>query len=357
MPFNFVATKFEKMAQHNYNGALQKPIGSGFNSKSTTTDVIKGIDLTGKIAIVTGGDGGLGLEITRTLSSGGATVIVPARDAEKAKENLKEIDNVEVETLNLIDPVSIDAFAEKFLYSERPLHLLINNAGIMWAPLQRDQRGYEAQFSTNHLGHFQLTAKLWNALKKANGARVVSVSSSAHHYSPVLFDDINYNKREYNKFQAYGQSKTANVLFTVELDKRAQTFGVRAYTLHPGLILETNLGRHLTLEDFVLLGILNSDGTPNTEAEAAMKKIQKTKAQGAATTVWAATSPQLQNTGGLYLEDVDIAKYDSSHYNSEAAKQSPGGFSGVAPFALDAEAAKKLWTLSEQLTQTKFEVL
>ena len=345
------------MEQTNYKGAFQKPIGSGFNAKSTTTDVIKGIDLTGKIAIVTGGDGGYGLEITKALTSVGATVIIPARNIEKTMENLKGISNVEVEALNLTEPTSIDAFAAKFLDSGRPLHLLINNAGIMWTPLHRDQNGNEGQFSTNHLGHFQLTAKLWDALKKAKGARVVNVSSSSHHFSPILFDDINYNTKEYNKFEAYGQSKTANVLFALELDKRGQQFGVRAYSLNPGLSLETNLGKHLTFEDFITLGILHPDGTPNTEAEEAMKKIQKTKEQGAATTVWAATSPQLQNIGGLYLENVEIAQYDEANYDSiAAAYKSPAGFAGIAPFALDTESAQKLWTISEEMTQTRFDI-
>ncbi|MDI9877804.1 SDR family NAD(P)-dependent oxidoreductase [Flectobacillus longus] len=345
------------MGQTNYNGALQKAIGSGFNAKSSTKDVIKGIDLAGKIVIVTGGDGGYGLEITKALTSVGARVIVPARNVEKSKDILKEIANVEVETLNLIEPISINTFAEKFLQSGRPLHLLINNAGIMWTPLYRDQKGNEGQFSTNHLGHFQLTAQLWDALKKANGARVVNVSSSSHHYSPISFDDVNFNTREYNKFEAYGQSKTANILFAVELDKRGQQFGVRSYALNPGLSLETNLGRHLTFEDYVSLGILHADGTPNVEAEAAMKSIQKTKEQGAATAVWAATNPQLQNIGGVYLEDVEVAQFDEANYDSIATTyRNPGGFAGVAPYALDKELAQKLWTLSEELTQNKFEI-
>jgi len=344
------------MRQSNYNGALQKPIGSGFNATSTTTDVIKGIDLTGKIAIVTGGYNGIGLEVTKTLTAAGATVIVPSRDTEKAKQNLIGIDNVEIERLELTNPVSINAFAEKFLASHRPLHMLINNAGVMWTPLQRDERGYEGQFSTNHLGHFQLTAKLWDALKKANGARVVTVSSSGHHYSPVLFEDVNYTARNYDKFEAYGQAKTANILFTVELDKKAQPFGVRAFTLHPGVIFETNLTRYLGVEDFVALGVLHADGTPNAETEAALKKILKTKEQGAATTVWAATNPQLNNIGGVYLEDVEITNYDPNSYNSEAAKINPPGIPGVAPFALEPEAAQKLWALSEELTHTKFNV-
>lgn len=345
------------MGQINYKGALQKSIGSGFNATSTTTDVIKGIDLAGKIAIVTGGDGGYGLEITKALTLAGATVIVPARDVKKTMGNLKGIANVEVEALNLTNPDSINAFATKFLDSGRPLHLLINNAGIMWTSLHRDQKGNEGQFSTNHLGHFQLTAKLWDALKKAKGARVVNVSSSSHHFSPILFDDINYNTKEYDKFEAYGQSKTANILFAVELDKRGQQFGVRSYALNPGLSLETNLGKHLTFEDYVLLGILNPDGTPNAEAETEMKKIKKTKEQGAATAVWAATSPQLQNIGGVYLEDVEIAQYDEANYDSiAAAYKNPAGFAGIAPFALDTESAQKLWALSEELTNTKFNI-
>lgn len=345
------------MEQTNYNGVLQKTTGSGFNASTTTTDVIKGIDLTGKTAIVTGGDGGYGLEITKALTSAGATVIVPARDVEKTKENLKGITPVEVEYLDLSKPKSIETFADKFLQSGKALHLLINNAGIMWTPLLRDEKGNEGQFATNHLGHFELTARLWEALKKANGARVVNVSSSSHHYSPISFDDVNFNKREYDKFEAYGQSKTANILFALELDNRGQQFGVRSYSLNPGLSLETNLGRHLTFEDFVTLGILHPDGTTNTEAEAAMKSIQKTKEQGAATAVWAATSPQLENIGGVYLEDVEIAQYDEANYDSiAAAYKNPGGFAGVAPFALNAEAAQKLWALSEKLTQTKFDI-
>jgi len=345
------------MGQTNYNGVLQKPIDSGFNASSTTYDVIKGIDLTGKIAIVTGGDGGYGLEITKALTSAGATVIVPARDVEKAKENLRGIANVEVERLNLTEPNSIDAFAKKFSDSGRPLHLLINNAGIMWTPLSRDERGFEAQFATNHLGHFQLTAKLWDALKKANGARVVNVSSSSHHFSPVVFDDVNFTSREYNKFEAYGQSKTANILFSLELDSKGQQFGVRSYALHPGLSLETNLARHLTFEDFVTLGFVNTDGTPNAEMDEAMKKIAKTKEQGAATAVWAATSPLLHNIGGVYLEDNEVAQIDTENYDAIASTyRNPGGFAGIAPYAVDKESAQKLWTLSEQMTKTKFDI-
>jgi len=341
---------------NNYSGVLQQPLRSGFNEASTTNEVIKGIDLTGKNAIVTGGYNGLGLETVKALVSAGAKVTVPARDIEKAKDNLSGIPNVEVEVMDLMNPDSINTFAERYTSSGKPLHLLINNAGIMWNPLTRDERGYESQFSTNHLGHFQLTAKLWEALVKATDARVVNVSSSGHYFSPVHFDDVNYQNREYNKFEAYGQSKTANILFTVELDNRGKKYGVRSYSLHPGLILDTNLGRHLTFDDYVALGAVDADGTPNSEANAALKKIQKTPEQGAATAVWCATSPQLQFIGGVYCENADVAPYDPDTYSSGTWKNNRFGMRGVVPFALDKASAKQLWILSEELTGTMFTI-
>lgn len=186
------------MEHNNDQGALQQPIGSGFNATSTTTDVINGIDLRGKIAIVTGGNAGIGLQTTITLANAGATVIVPARDVEKAKKNLAGIQNVELEKMDMMDPASIDAFAEKFLASNRPLHWLINNAGIMWVPLRRDSRGIESQLATNYLGQFHLTARLFPALKKANGARVINVSSLGHQMGAFNFDDPNFTNRCYS---------------------------------------------------------------------------------------------------------------------------------------------------------------
>jgi len=217
------------MEQNNYQGALQKPTGSGYNATSTASDVIKGIDLTGKIAIVTGGNTGIGLETTKTLAAAGATVIVPARDIEKAKRNLSCIENAELETMDLMDPDSIDLFAEKFLASGRPLHMLINNAGIMWVPLRRDSRGFESQLATNYLAQFQLTARLWPALKKAKDARVINVSSHGHQFADFNFDDPNFLNREYETLQAYGQSKTASNLFALELNNLAKVFNVKAY--------------------------------------------------------------------------------------------------------------------------------
>lgn len=338
------------MRQNNYQGALQQPIGSGFGAGSTASDVIKGIDLTGKIAIVTGGNAGIGLETTKTLAAAGATVIVPARDLEKAKKNLQGIPNVELETMDLIDPLSIDAFASRFLASDRPLHLLINNAGIMWVPLRRDSRGIESQLATNYLSQFHLTARLWPALKKANGARVVNVSSYGHQVSPFHFEDPNFLRREYQTLLGYGQSKTASNLFAVELDNRARAFNVRAYSLHPGSIHGTELGREAPLELFQQLGFCDADGNVLPEVIATLKTIP----QGAATTVWCATSPLLNDIGGVYCEDADIAQLDtgSSNHTENVSTKS----AGVQLYSLEEPIAKRLWDLSEEMTGITFDV-
>ncbi len=222
------------MQRDNDNGALQAPIGSGFTATSTASDVIKGVSLAGKVAIVTGGYTGIGLETTKTLAAAGATVIVPARSLDKARKNLEGVANVALEEMDLMNPDSIDTFAATFLASGRPLHLLINNAGIMFVPLRRNTRGVESQLATNYLAPFQLTARLWNALKKANGARVVNVSSQGHQFAPFHFEDPNFENRAYETLQAYGQSKTAVNLFSLQLDNWAKAFGVRAYSVHPG---------------------------------------------------------------------------------------------------------------------------
>jgi NAD(P)-dependent dehydrogenase (short-subunit alcohol dehydrogenase family) len=334
--------KIKKMRQNNYQGALQNPIGSGFNATSTSTDVIKGIDLTGKIAIVTGGNTGIGLETTKTLAAAGATVIVPARDTEKARRNLADIPNAELETMDLMNPDSIDEFAQKFLASGRPLHLLINNAGIMWVPLRKDSRSIESQLATNYLAQFQLTAKLWTALKKADGARVINVSSHGHQFAPFNFDDPNFLNREYETLQAYGQSKTASNLFALELDNRAKAFNVRAYSLHPGSINGTELGREASLELFQQMGFLDAEGNLLPEIAASLKTIP----QGAATTVWCATSPLLNNIGGVYCEDADVAELASETAMSN----------GVKLYSLDEANAKHLWTLSEEMTGVIFKI-
>lgn len=341
------------MDKNNYQGALQHPINSGFDAASTTSDVIKGIDLHGKTAIVTGGYAGIGLETVKALVSAGATVIVPARSIEKANRSLEGIANVEVETMDLMDPRSIDFFAEKFLAFGRNLDLLINNAGIMWVPLQRDARGYESQLSTNYLGHFQLTAKLWPALVNADGARVINVSSWGHHFSPFIFDDPNFLTREYETFSAYGQSKTASILFSLELDNRGKSAGVRSYSLHPGIISETELGRNVPHEDLVNYGIFDDDGKVINDPSKGLKSLS----QGASTTVWCATSQLLNYIGGVYCENNDIAELDNlQDTDSKEITDSITIMKSVMPYALEEDAAKKLWTLSEELTGISFHV-
>lgn len=330
------------MRRNNYQGVLQKPIGSGFTAKSTTAEVIKGIDLSGKTAIVTGGNTGIGLETTKTLARAGATVIVPARDIDKAKKNLQGIENVELETMDLMHPDSVDAFAKKFLASKRPLHLLINNAGIMWVPLRRDVRGIESQLATNYLAVFELTARLWPALKRTNGARVVNVSSQGHHFAPFDFEDPNFENRTYETLQAYGQSKTALNLFSMEMDHRAMRHDVRVFSLHPGSIGGTELAREASLELFQQMGFCDSDGNLLPEVAASLKTIP----QGAATTVWCATSPALDSMGGVYCEDVEIAPLSTD--------LSQG--SGVHPYSLDEARAQRLWKLSEELTGVHFQM-
>ncbi len=333
------------MEQHNYQGALQHPTGSGFNAKSTAADVIKGIDLTGgRIVIVTGGNTGIGLETTKTLGQAGATVIVPARDVEKAKRNLEGIAHVEIESMDLMVPASIDAFAQKFLDSGRPLHLLINNAGIMWVPLRHDSRGIESQLATNYLAQFQLTARLWPRLKQANGARVINVSSHGHQFGTFDFDDPNFQHREYETLQAYGQSKTASNLFALELDYRAKAFNVRAYSLHPGSIAGTELGREAPLELFIKMGFVDEEGNMRPDVLASLKTIP----QGAATTVWCATTPLLNNIGGVYCEDAEVALLASDSGMSAG---------GVKRYSLDEAEAKRLWKWSEEACSISFSII
>jgi NAD(P)-dependent dehydrogenase (short-subunit alcohol dehydrogenase family) len=338
------------MEQHNYQGRLQQPLSTGFDRNSTAEEVIKGIDLTGKIAIVTGGHSGLGLETTKVLAAAGATVIVAARDVAKAKTNLAHLPNVELEPLELTNPDSIEAFSQRFIASGRPLHLLFNNAGIMWVPLARDARGYESQFATNHLGHFHLTALLWPALQKAQGARVINTSSWGHHASPVVFNDPNFNHRPYNAMLSYGQSKTANILFALELDKRGAQHGVHAYSLHPGLILSTDLGRNIDMDTKKALGMIDADGNPVYPELTGIKSVQ----QGTSTHIWCAVSPLLADIGGVYCENTNIAELDTNYDPNGAWINDVAKIKGVLPAALDGEAAQKLWTLSEALTGVTF---
>ena len=312
----------------------QSPIGSGFNAASTAAEVIGGQDLSGKVAIVTGGYSGLGLAGVRALAQAGAKVVVPARSAEKAREAIGDVTGLELETLDLMDPESIDGFAERFLATGRPLHMLLNNAGVMATPLIRDSRGYEGQLSTNHLGHFQLTARLWPALRKAGGARVVSVSSKGHGFASVNLEDPNFERREYDPWKSYGQSKSANILFALHLDTLGQADGVRAFSVHPGIIM-TNLARHLDESATKRIFITDERGERVIDPASG----HKTPEQGAATMTWCAVSPKLAGEGGVYCEDCDIAM-----------PAAPGRDGGVAAWGTDRALARDFWALSETLT-------
>lgn len=314
----------------------QAPINSGYGMRTEAREALGGRRLDGKVAIVTGGYSGLGLETTRALADAGATVVVPARTPDKARAALAGIANVEQAALDLADPGSIDAFANDFLGSGRKLAILINNAAIMASPLMRDARAYEAQFATNHLGHFQLTARLWPALKAAGGARVVSLSSIGHRISPPDLDDPNFEKTEYHKWVAYGRAKSANSLFAIGLDKRGIAHGVRAFAVHPGGIM-TDLQRYMPEEEKRAMGWINEKGEINERF--------KSTSQGAATSIWCATNAQMDGQGGVYCEDCDIAV---------AVPADDKGFSGVRPWAVDPVLADKLWTLSEKMTGVTF---
>jgi len=309
---------------------------SRFNATSTADDVISGISLAGKFAVVTGASSGLGVETARVLSAAGAEVLLVARDQVKLQavaEDLRQQRSgaqVHTQCMDLADLDSVRAAAREILQRHPRIHLLINNAGVMACPLARTAQGFEMQFGTNHMGHFLFTGLLAPALLAAAPGRVVNLSSGGHQFANFNFDDPAYFERDYDNWQAYGESKTANILFTVALDKRLRERGVRAFAVHPGVIL-TNLGRHLQQADFEWL----KARTPPGE-----ELVFKTVEQGAATTVWAATSAELEGKGGIYLEDCQIAR-----------PAVPGVDGGVESYALDAAAAERLWSLSEELAE------
>ncbi|RFU88019.1 SDR family NAD(P)-dependent oxidoreductase [Streptomyces triticagri] len=325
----------------------QHPIGSGFTAASTAADVLAGADLTGTYAVVTGGHAGIGLEVTRALAEAGASVTVGARDPERATAALTEagLEAVAVDRLDLLDPASISAFADHRLQTGRPLHVLVNCAA---APppkqLQRDSRGYEVQFATNHLGHFQLTLALRPALRAAGGARVVNVSSGAQRFSDIRWDDPHFQRDEYHQGAAYAQSKVANVLFAVALDHRWAEEGIRGYAVHPGVIVGTALNSAAGRDALLAEGLIDESGRPVIDPE----RGKKTPRQGAATIVFAATSPLLTGIGGVYLKDNDIAPLDDE-VRPVTAHSAPAD---AASHSIDPESAQRLWELSEDLLRS-----
>lgn len=315
----------------------QTPIDSPFNDRSTAMEVAEGVDLTGKTIVVTGGYSGIGTETVRALASRGADVIVGARRPDAAAEVLQEMAGaITILPLDLADPALIDVFAAEAAKLTGKIDILVNNAAIMANPLTRDARGYESQFATNHLGHFQLTARLWPLLVAAGKARVVVLSSVGHRLNGLDLDDINFVTREYQKWPAYGQAKSANALFALQLDKIGEPHGVRVFAVHPGGIV-TPLQRYLTMEEQVAMGWFDEQGNVN--------EVFKTVEQGASTSVWCAVSPLLDGMGGVYCENCNVGAL--------ATEETPRG-SGVSPHIRDETLAAALWTKSEEMTGVSF---
>ena len=317
---------------------LQKPVGSGFDSKSNADEITKDIDLTGKIAIVTGGYSGIGIETTRALINSGAEVIIPAKRSEVAIKNLEGIVSKEnVIEMDLSDLNSVKNFTDGYKENFNRLDLLINNAGIMACPETRIGNNWESQIAINHFGHFMLTKEMMDVMADNDGARFVSLSSSAHSLTGMLWDDIHFLNSPYDKWMAYGQSKTASSLIAIEFDKLMKDKGVRGFSVHPGGIM-TPLQRHLQNEEMVTLGWMKEDGSLSDLA----KNFFKTTIQGASTTLWCTTSSSLNNIGGVFCEDCDIAKIKSE------VDESMQRYFGVADWAVDIDEASKLWELTEK---------
>ena len=317
----------------------QKPTNSEFHSKTNADEITKGIDISNKTAIVTGGYSGIGLETTRALVTAGAKVIIPAKRKEIACKNLEGIvPNEDIVEMNLENLNSVKKFTEDFKENFKKLDLLINNAGIMACPETRIGNGWESQFAVNHIGHFLLTKELMDTMAENDSARFVSLSSSAHSLTGILWDDIHFQNNPYDKWMAYGQSKTASSLIAIEFHRRMVDKGVSGFSVHPGGIL-TPLQRHLQKEEMVALGWIDENGSPSEMA----KNFFKTTSQGASTTLWCATSSSLNGIGGVFCEDCDIAK------RKNEVDESLQRYFGVADWAVDTEEASKLWDVTEKM--------
>jgi NAD(P)-dependent dehydrogenase (short-subunit alcohol dehydrogenase family) len=309
-------------------------ITTRFGFDSTAAEVMKGVDLSGRRAIVTGASSGIGIETARALAAAGADVTLAVRDTHAGHRTVADIfattGNPAISVgrrLDLADLNSVTAFVADW---SGPLHILVNNAGLLLTELQRTRDGVELQFATNHVGHFALAVRLHEALAAAGDARIASISSEAHLRAPLVFDDINFNARPYDPMLAYGQSKTANVLFAVEASRRWAADGIAVNAVHPGAVIETNLARDL--DPNVLAAAIETAGYE-----------YKSREQGAATSVLVAASPLLQGISGRYFADCNEAPVVDSSFTGP-----PRGF-GVAPYALDARNASRLWELSLDL--------
>ncbi len=328
---------------------MSQAIASALAPRPDALELVEGMNLRGRNVLITGGASGIGTEAVRALASAGARIHMPGRNPEAGRQvaqSLRETTgNTDIhgdDQLDLASLKSVRDYTDRFLATGEPVHILIDNAGVMACPFGRTADGFETQFGTNHLGHFALTLRLLPALRQAGSARVVVVSSSAHQRSDIHFDDPNYQNRPYDPWEAYGQSKTANVLFAVALNRRLSGEGITANALMPGGI-PTNLARHLAPGGSDAPW-LNEDGSVKEE----YRGFFKTAEQGAATTVWAAVGAELEGVGGQYLEDCAVAPVLNPADAGEA------GMSGVMPWAIDPDNAERLWHLSEELTDTRF---
>ena len=308
-----------------------------FGYRTTAMGAIDGIDLSGKNAIVTGGYSGIGLETVRALASAGCKVTIACRDLHRAEETAGEFNEtlgssaVRAMQLSLDSQNSIGQFAGEYLESDSKLHILVNNAAVMACPFDKTENGFEMQFGTNHLGHFALFQHLLPALKRAGSARVICLSSTGHFLSPVVFDDIGFENREYDPWQSYGQAKTANALTAIGIQQRYARDGIEAFAVHPGGIM-TTLQRHMSADDIKARGWVDESGNVNERF--------KTTEQGASTSIWAATSPYLAGKGGQYLDDCSEA---------EVHHAIPESRTGVMDYAVDKDNADRLWSVSEVL--------
>jgi NAD(P)-dependent dehydrogenase (short-subunit alcohol dehydrogenase family) len=313
-------------------GRNHQEVAVPLDETTTAGEVMAGVDLSGQTAIVTGASTGIGLETAANLAAAGARVIAGVRTEEKGKATVATLADrvkgaaVDFGVIDLTSFASIRTFAAGFVGRDEPLHLLINNAGVMNTPFEHTVEGYELQFGTNHLGHFLLTNLLVPTLIAGAPARVVNLSSGGHRSSDIHWDDPNFEHHPYDKMAAYGQSKTANILFSVELDRRLADRGVHAYAVHPGRI-NTELARYMDQADYdQLIARMKESGR--------VMPPRKSIEAGAATSLWAATAPELADRGGLYLEDCHVSE--------------------ALPYATDLDAAARLWTLSEELVGESF---
>jgi NAD(P)-dependent dehydrogenase (short-subunit alcohol dehydrogenase family) len=316
-----------------------------FNSESTTDQVLDGMDLSGRRVVVTGAASGLGEESTRALAGQGESVLMLARDAARNDEAAARVRaavpdaQLWLDVVDLADLASIRSFAARFLDSGQPIDVLINNAGVMACPFEHTADGFEMQFGTNHLGHFELTRLLEPAVLAGNEPRIVNLSSAAHSISDVDLDDPNFERTAYDAWISYGRSKSANALHARALARRLGGSGVLAFSVHPGVIM-TNLGRHLNDELMQQMMQRSAERAAKAGEEVGGFQVKSVEA-GAATQVWAATSPDLVGHNGAYLADCSVGVAGANPSNN-----------GFEPYITDEATADALWTLSEQLLDT-----